>query len=316
MYKFSIAIFVLFFVGSVHTQNSPSSLSIDWAKKKCSDLGFKPNTERFGNCVLQLSRNDEINSDPQKTITPLNQLPKIQSPPLLKTFKDCDECPEMVMIPAGTLMMGTKDDPFAKVQPAKDEQPQHSVSIRAFSIGKYEITQEQWYSFMGNLPSKFKGRTLPVEQVSFDDVQEFIKKLNTKTGQKYRLPSEAEWEYASRGGNQGSSYVDNLNELENNSWFYGNSQKQTHPIGEKKPNGFGLHDILGNVSEWTQDCWNNTYYGAPSDGSAWLRGDCSVRLLRGGSFGTIARYMDNTSRMALATFIKYDTLGLRVARDN
>ena len=315
MYKFFIAIFFLFFAGSGYTQNSPSSLSIDWAKKKCSDLGFKPNTERFGNCVLQLSRNDEINSDSQKTVTPLNQLPKIQSPPLLKTFKDCDVCPEMVMIPAGTFMMGTKDDPFAKVQPAKDEQPQHSVSIRTFSIGKYEVTQEQWYSVMGNLPSKFKGRTLPVEQVSWDDVQEFIEKLSAKTGKKYRLPSEAEWEYSARSGSQTEfSFGNSGDDLEKYAWFTNNSSNQTHPVGEKQPNAFGLFDMHGNVWELTQDCWVENYIGAPIDGSARYWDGC-WKVLRGGSWANFPQSLRSSLRNKTTRSV-FSNEGFRVVRDN
>jgi formylglycine-generating enzyme required for sulfatase activity len=248
-------------------------------------------------------------------------LPPVQPTPVSRpvqpgvTFKDCDDCPEMVVIPLGTFLMGSKDDPFAKTPPSKDEQPQHLVSIRSFSIGKYEVTQEQWYSLMGNTPSNFKGRTLPVEQVSWNDTQEFIQKLNAKTGKTYRLPTEAEWEYAARAGSQTEfSFGDNESELGKYSWFYSNSSNQTHPVGEKQPNAFGLFDMHGNVWEWTQDCWNENYVGAPNDGSAWTQGDCSRRVLRGGSWNYNPQVLRSAFRGRFTTAFRNDNVGFRVAR--
>ena len=116
-------------------------------------------------------------------------------------FKDCADCPEMVVIPAGTFLMGRKADPFSnQQQPPANEQPQHSVTLKSFALGKYEVTQEQWFALMGDNPSYNKGRTLPVENVSWNDIQAFIEKLNAKTGKRYRLPTEAEWEYAAQAG--------------------------------------------------------------------------------------------------------------------
>lgn len=232
------------------------------------------------------------------------------------TFKDCDDCPEMVVIPPGTFMMGTKDDPFAKKTPANSEQPQHAVSIRSFSIGKYEVTQEQWYSVMGNTPSNFKGRTLPVEQVSWNDTQEFIQKLNAKTGKTYRLPTEAEWEYAARAGSQAEfSFGDNEMELGKYAWFYGNSSNQMHPVGEKQPNAFGLFDMHGNVFEWTQDCWNENYVGAPVNGNAWMQGVCSQRVFRGGSWVMNPWSLRSALRLKLTTADRFSSFGFRVALD-
>lgn len=248
-------------------------------------------------------------------------LPPVQPVPVARpiqpgaTFKDCDDCPEMVVIPSGTFMMGTKDDPFAKIPSPNDEQPQHAVSIRSFSIGKYEVTQEQWYSVMGNTPSNFKGRTLPVMQVSWNDTQEFIQKLNAKTGKTYRLPTEAEWEYTARAGSQTEfSFGDNENDLGRYAWFYGNSSFQTHPVGEKQPNAFGLFDMHGNVWEWTQDCWHENYVGAPNDSSAWMQGDCSRRVLRGGSWNSLPRYLRSAFRSGYSTAFRNVNYGFRVAR--
>jgi formylglycine-generating enzyme required for sulfatase activity len=212
-------------------------------------------------------------------------------------------------------MMGSKADPFAATQPSADDQPQHAVSIRSFALGKLEVTQEQWYALMGNLPSKFKGRTLPVEQVSWDDAQEFIKRLNAKTGQKYRLPSEAEWEYAARAGSPTNySFGDDTNQLSRFAWFADNSGNTTHPVGEKTANNFGLNDMHGNVWEWTQDCWNGNYAGAPADGSAWTAGDCFMRIARGGSWLFYPQELRAAYRFRYGTTNRLNSFGLRVAR--
>ena len=232
-------------------------------------------------------------------------------------FKDCDDCPEMVALPAGSFLMGSKADPFAGSPPAAYETPQHVVSIKTFSLGKFEVTQEQWFALMGNQPSNFKGRTLPVERVSWDDAKAFVKKLSEKTGKQYRLPSEAEWEYAARAGSQTAyAFGDDARELGRYDWFLQNSGQTTHPVGEKQPNAWGLHDMSGNVWEWTEDCWNANYNGAPNDGRAWTLDNCSRRVVRGGSWDffpeflrTAYRYWDHP------TWRDYRS-GFRVARDN
>ena len=237
-------------------------------------------------------------------------------------FKDCDECPEMVVIPAGSFMMGSppdpEQDPFSNAKPVKvgedNEKPQHRVNIQSFAIGKYEVTQEQWFAVMGNNPSSNKGRTLPVENVSWNDAQLFVQKLSQKTGKKYRLPSEAEWEYAARGGSTTTYPWGNSDaELHVYAWFSAIANA-TNPVGLKKPNQFGLYDMMGNVWEWTQDCWNPGYSGAPTDGSAWTGGDCSLRVLRGGSWSYVPRVLRTASRGRNSTAIRYVDLGFRVAR--
>lgn len=229
-------------------------------------------------------------------------------------YRDCDECPEMVVIAAGTFLMGSKADPVADSTPA-DEQPQHTVSIKSFSLGRFEVTQAQWQAVMGTLPSRFEGRTLPVEQVSWDDAQAFVSKLSEKTGKKYRLPSEAEWEYAARAGSQTNySFGDKENELRRYAWFIGNAGHKTHPVGEKVANAFGLHDMHGNVWEWTEDCWNSNYAGAPGDGSAWTAGNCSLRVVRGGSWGSSSRFLRSAFRYGGTTARRYSNDGFRVAR--
>ena len=169
-----------------------------------------------------------------------------------------------------------------------DEKPTHSVTVSDFYIGKYEVTQAQWKAVMGSNPSDFKGDNLPVENVSWNDIQEFITKLNAQTGKKFRLPTEAEWEYAARGGNQSKGYKysgsDSIDEV---AWYGDNSSSTTHPVGQKSPNELGIYDMSGNVFEWCQD-WYGSYSSeaqtnptGPSSGS--------YRVLRGGSWYYYAR---------------------------
>ena len=238
-------------------------------------------------------------------------------------FKDCDDCPEMVVIPTGSFLMGSppnpEQDPFSNAKPVKisqdNEKPQHRVTIQLFAIGKYEVTQEQWYAVMGNNPSSNIGHTLPVENISWDDAQLFVQKLSQKTGKKYRLSSEAEWEYAARGGSTTTyPWGNSESELHIYAWFYaiGNG---THPVGLKKPNQFGLYDMIGNVWEWTQDCWNLDYSGAPTEGSAWMSGDCSQRVLRGGFWISVPLLLRSAERGKSTSSNRFSYAGFRVARD-
>jgi formylglycine-generating enzyme required for sulfatase activity len=245
-----------------------------------------------------------------------NQQPAIDSDKSnQKTFKDCEDCPEMVVVPSGSFLMGTKQDPFSQFGLQSDEQPQHTVSIRSFSLGKYEVTQEQWFSLMGNLPSYSKGRSLPVEQVSWEDTQEYLKRLSKKTGKNYRLPSEAEWEFAARAGSKTAfSFGEDKELLGQYAWWEGNSQKSIQPVGGKLPNNFGLHDMHGNVMEWTQDCWNQNYIAAPTDGSAWVDGECSRRVMRGGSWFHPPNHLRSAYRFGGAASL--NSYGFRVATDN
>ena len=191
------------------------------------------------------------------------------------------------------------------------------MSIKAFSLGKFEVTQEHWFALMGNLPSNFKGRTLPVEQVYWDDAQAFVKKLSEKTGKQYRLPSEAEWEYAARAGSQTAySFGDDARELGRYAWFGENAGQTTHPVGEKQPNAWGLHDMSGNVWEWAEDCWNANYNGAPTDGRAWTTGDCSQRVLRGGSWLFIPQFLRAALRYWGTAAGRGGYVGFHVARTN
>ncbi len=216
-----------------------------------------------------------------------------------------------VLIPAGEFMMGSENG-------RSDEKPVHKVTIsRSFEMGKYQVTQAQWEAVMGdkwwakNNPSHFKGAKLPVESVSWDDAQEFIEKLNAKNdGYIYRLPTEAEWEYACRAGSTG----DYAGDLDGMAWYDSNSANKTHPVGEKKPNAWGLHDMHGNVWEWCMDWYSSDYYSqSPStDPSGPSTG--SVRLVRGGSWSGDARDCRSANRDGCAPTIRGDNLGFRLVR--
>jgi formylglycine-generating enzyme required for sulfatase activity len=188
------------------------------------------------------------------------------------------------------------------------------VTVPSFWLGRTEITQEQWMAVMGGNPSKFLDcDDCPVENVSWNDVQEYLRRLNAKTGKEYRLPSEAEWEYACRAGSPGI-YCGG-NDIDRIAWTdsEGGSASQPHTVAQKQPNAFGLHDMCGNVWEWVQDCWNAGYAGAPTDGSAWTTGDCSRRGLRGGSWGFEPSDSRATSRFKNKAGLRNFYLGFRVA---
>jgi formylglycine-generating enzyme required for sulfatase activity len=217
---------------------------------------------------------------------------------------------EFVLIPAGEFEMGSEE--------CDTEGPVHHAKIgKAFYMGRYEVTQKQWREIMGVNPSTFRGPDLPVEEVSWDDIQEFITHLNGNEGtDRYRLPSEAEWEYACRAGTTTRySFGDDGLKLSDYAWYGGNAGNKTHPVGQKLPNSYGLYDMHGNVWEWVQDRYHDDYDGAPTDGSAWegwptprgidplppLRGACwdTLRVGRGGCFISFPGDHPETCRSAI-----------------
>jgi len=216
---------------------------------------------------------------------------------------------ELLAIPAGTFMMGA---PQFEMGSFRNECPQHSVSVPGFYMSKYEITQAQWQAVMGSNPSGFRGDTRPVESVSWNEATEYCKRLSLLTGHQYRLPTEAEWEYACRAGTTGP-YAGMLDKL---AWYSANSGAQTHPVGQAQPNGFGLYDMHGNVWEWCQDVDHENYDGAPTDGSAWLRGgDQTRRVLRGGAWNNNANLLRSAYRGASISPGKADYVGFRVVAE-
>jgi formylglycine-generating enzyme required for sulfatase activity len=230
----------------------------------------------------------------------------------VKTTKDCAVCPEMIVIPAGSYKMGSSS--------GGDAVPVHSVKfIQSFELGKTEITQGQWKAIMGNNPSRFanSGDNYPVERVSWNDAQEFIHKLNIKTGKLYRLPSEAEWEYACETDAMleycGDDNVDKVAWYRNPEDAKANGGTKTHQVATKNPNTLGLYDMSGNVWEWVEDSYHANYVGAPTDGSAWT-GDGLRRVLRGGSWDFTPLNLRSTYRSGEDPATRDSDIGFRVAR--
>jgi formylglycine-generating enzyme required for sulfatase activity len=225
---------------------------------------------------------------------------------------------EMIAIPGGTFLMGSPENEAERLS---YESPQHQVTVPSFFIGKYQLTQAQYQAIMGANPSSFKGNNRPVENVSWDDAVAFCKKLNQKTGKNYRLPSEAEWEYACRAGTKTPFYFgDNITtDLVNYDGNYsyksapkGKYRQQTTDVGTFPPNPFGLYDMHGNVWEWCEDDCHENYINAPTDGSAWNSRSGSHKLLRGGSWGNNPAYCRSAFRFGLNNLDDYYSIGFRV----
>ena len=235
-----------------------------------------------------------------------------------RRFRDCAECPEMVVIPAGSFMMGSPESEDGRED---GEGPRHEVRIeKAFAVGVYEVTFEEWDACVaeggcgGYRPDdKGWGRgRRPVISVSWEDAQKYVEWLRGKTGEEYRLLSEAEWEYAARAGSRTRySFGDDITE---NDADYGRTVGREQPVGSYRANGFGLYDMHGNLYEWVQDCWNDHYEGAPADGRAWESGNCSRRVLRGGSWRSNPRYLRSATRLRIDSGFRYFFNGFRVAR--
>jgi formylglycine-generating enzyme required for sulfatase activity len=219
-----------------------------------------------------------------------------------------------VKVKGGTFTMGCQDERDKDCE--NDEKPAHQVTLRDYYIGQTEVTQDQWQAVVGDNPSSFKGcADCPVEKVSWNDIQDFLKKLNARGGGQYRLPSESEWEYAARGGLNskgtlyaGSQYAGNV------AWFTDNAGGKTHPVKMKIPNELGLYDMSGNVWEWCADCWHDNYKGHPTDGTAWTSGTCNRRVLRGGSWSNNSRGVRVSKRDGLIPDVRGYSFGFRLAR--
>jgi formylglycine-generating enzyme required for sulfatase activity len=213
----------------------------------------------------------------------------------------------MIFVEGGTFMMGRK----TKWYEDSDEE-EHQVTLSSFSINKYEVTQEEWEAVMGNNPSNFIGAKLPVEQVSWDDCQIFISKLNELTGMSFRLPSEAEWEYSARGGNKNSGCVyAGSNDLNEVAWFNRNSEGKSHEIGLKLPNELGLFDMCGNIREWCQDWYGN--YSVLKNKNPQGPSSGNLKVFRGGSWDSSKYYCLLSSRDRSSPNYRNPKLGLRLA---
>ena len=278
-------------------------------------------------------------------------------------FKDCVDCPEMVVIPAGRFMMGTM--PGEEEREALSEefrnrsQPRHGVDVKSFSAGKFEVTQGQYRLFAEATrrgsdgcfvwtgagfekdqtkdwrnPGYAQDDSHPVACVSWDDAGAYVRWLGQRTGRDYRLLTEAEWEYAARAGTTTTRFWGAAGDIScgyangadlaaaaqvpgASNWTVANCNDRyayTAPVGSYRANAFGLHDMLGNVWEWTQDCWNGNYSGAPTDGSAWIAGDCFLRVVRGGSWEDAPLGLRAAYRVGSPTVIRVYIRGFRVAR--
>lgn len=216
----------------------------------------------------------------------------------------------MVAVEGGTFTMGATSEQGSDAE--EDEKPAHKVRLSDYYIGQTEVTQALWEAVMGSNPSLFKGDNLPVEKVSWDDCQEFIQKLNQLTGKQFRLPTEAEWEYAARGGRKSRGYkYAGGNNIDSVAWYDDNSGNETHPVGTKQANELGIYDMSGNVREWCSD-WNGDYQSSsrrnPQGPSYGL-----FRVGRGGSYYYNAGYCRVSCRSYDFPVLSYNNLGLRLS---
>jgi formylglycine-generating enzyme required for sulfatase activity len=225
---------------------------------------------------------------------------------------------EMVAVPGGMFMMGSPER-----RGYEDEHPPHNVMVAPFFMGKYPVTQAQWQAVMGQLPPcRCQGAGLPVDRVAWHDARRFCKRLSEKVGRIYRLPSEAEWEYACRAGTHTPFYfgatitTDLVNYVGEHIYLSepkGVYRHKSTEVGSFPPNAFGLYDMHGNIWEWCADAWHDTYLGAPSDGKAWESRDAAQRVLRGGSWHEPPDNCRSAVRLKADPADKEDLFGFRVA---
>lgn len=242
-------------------------------------------------------------------------------------FRDCESCPLMVIIPPGSFMMGLPES----VEGRDDERPNHSVTISYdFAVSKFEVTFQEWDACVSEGGCSYHpddngwGRgSRPVIHVNWDDANEYVDWLSRKTGWRYRLLSESEWEYVARAGSTGPFHFgstispDQANYRGHYTWGGGPRgvyREKTVPVGSFPGNDFGLHDVHGNVWEWVEDCWRSSHHGAPKDGSAWTWDEhCYRRVLRGGSWFDVPWALRSSRRDFLDREFRFSTIGFRVA---
>ena len=219
---------------------------------------------------------------------------------------------EMIAVEGGTFTMGATDEQASDAY--SDEKPTHQVTLSSYYIGKTEVTQELWQAVMGSNPSGFSGANLPVEKVSWEDCQIFIAILNELTGKYFRLPTEAEWEYAARGGSKSQGYkYSGSNTVDDVAWYPSNSSSKTHPVATKAPNELGIYDMSGNVLEWCSDWYSSSYYSSSSQYNPTGPASGSRRVYRGGSWGSSARLCRVSYRDYNGPSYRFYNLGLRLA---
>lgn len=304
-------------------------------------IGQKDKAKEQLNKSLELSPNGPVAQDARKRLGEFssNAFAKGAVAPSASPttgLQDCPECPEMVVVPAGQFVMGA---PAGEEGRYENEGPAHAVTIaKPFAVGKYEVTFREWEACIAGrgcqqIKDEGWGRDRrPVINVSFEQALGYTEWLSEKTGKKYRLLSEAEWEYAARSGSDKSRFwgsapdraclyanVYDLTSKAKNNFNWANFEcddgyANTAPVGSFKPNAFGLYDMLGNVWEWVEDCYNKTYADAPKDGHAWLTGDCSQRMYRGGSWDDYLRFVRSARRERNSPSDRSPNLGFRVAK--
>ena len=243
-------------------------------------------------------------------------------------FQDCPDCPIMVLIPAGSFIQGSPD---SEPESVDSERPQRTVNVPAFAMGQTAVTFDQWDACVADdgcmhVPDDLgMGRSnRPVINVNWNDAQQYVAWLSNSTGRNYRLPSESEWEYATRAGttsrfNTGDCIATDQANFDGRTPAQGCPtgiyRGQTTPVGSFAPNAFGLYDTHGNVFDWVQDCWNDSYNGAPTDGSAWMTGDCNSAVVRGGSFAHGGSWLRSAHRGGRnPRGARVSAYGFRVAR--
>ena len=238
-----------------------------------------------------------------------------------EVFRDCEGCPEMVVVPAGSFMMGSPRDELHRID---NEGPRHRVRIpRGFGVGKYEVTFDEWDACVagggcrGHRPEDegWGGGRRPVINVNWEDAKAYVEYLSAKTGKEYRLLTEAEWEYAARAGTTGPFHTGSTITTGQANYNGSRHRNRTVSVGTFRANGFGLHDVHGNVLEWVEDCRHGSYGGAPTDGSAWVSGgDCSKRMLRGGSWANAPEDVRSAIRYWIPATDRSLIGGFRIAR--
>jgi formylglycine-generating enzyme required for sulfatase activity len=227
-------------------------------------------------------------------------------------FRDCQHCPEMVRLPGGSFRMGSSDDP--------SEMPIHQVRIEAFALGRYPVTVGEWGQCVAAKACTVALQgddSAPARNLSWADAKQYVDWLARSTGQPYRLPSEAEWEYAARAGTNtrywwGEKVAPRMANCKGCGDPY--DSRQPVPVGSFSPNPFGLFDLAGGVAQWVADCWQSDYQGAPADGSPRTSPNCRENVLRGGSWRSDASYVRSASRAHYDTGVRYPAHGFRVAR--
>lgn len=277
--KFKAIVLIMAIAASIYSFQPPKKTS----KKKQESIMSKTLTE------IEIDAENKDETDTVKRV-----LPKI----------------EMVFVQGGKIKIGSIDG-------QADERPVRTVEIKSFYIGKFEITQKQWKMVMQKNPSNFNNcDDCPVEKVCWKDANEFIKYLNKLSKKKFRLPTEAEWEFAAKGGIKSKDFVfSGSNNIEEVAWFRGNSQNKSHAVGSKKPNELDIYDMTGNVAEWCSDWYMEKYYsGAPSENPQGPQNG-ELKVLRGGSWRSNEAICKNTFRSAFKPNKAFAVYGFRVALD-